>query len=188
MTAAERKRLTVLLSLLGVALLVLVYRALPHGGAAGSSASGKALEFTLQRVPVLSMEVLTPEPTPTGGIGRNPFAFGPKPTPTPAPPRPTLPPRPTRPPQPTPTPRLIHTADGKTLPPPPPFRGTFIGYFGPPERMVAVFRDGKKLKVQVEGGVLDEKFIIRHVDFQSVEIGFVGYPEEVTTRVPLEKK
>ena len=188
MTAAERKRLMILLGVLAAALIVLAVRYIPHGGSTGSAISEKELQFTAHPVPVLSMAVLTPAPSPSSGIGRNPFAYGPKPTPTPAPPRPTQPPRPTRPPRPTPTPRLIHTGDGRTLPPPPPFRDTFIGYFGPPDRMVAVFRNGKKVKVQVEGGVLDDKFIIRHVGFQSVEIGYVGYPKEVTTRVPLESK
>ncbi len=187
MTPAERKRLTVLLALLGVALAVMVVRYLPRGSAGASSALEGELEFTLQRVPVLAMDVLTPVPEPTAGVGRNPFAFGPKPTPTPAPPRPTRPPLPTRPPRPTPTPRMIRTGDGRSLPPPPPFRDAFIGYLGPPGHMVAVFRDGKTIKVQEEGGVLDDTFIIRHVGFQSVEIGYVGYPEEVTTRVPLEK-
>ncbi len=187
MTPAERKRLTLLFGVLVVVLIVLVIRYLPHGAEAGSSASEGDVQFTVHRVPVLAMEVLTPVPEPTGGIGRNPFAFGPKPTPTPAPPRPTRPPLPTRPPRPTPTPRLIRTRDGRSLPPPPPFRDTFIGYFGPANRMVAVFRKGEKVRVQVEGGVLDEKFIVRHVGYQSVEIGYVGYPEEVTTRVPLEK-
>jgi len=187
MTAGERKRLMLLLGILGAGLIVLAVRYFPHGTAGGSSTSEGAIQFALEKVPVLNMEVLTPVPKPTGGIGRNPFAYGPKPTPTPAPPRPTSPPVPTRPPRPTPTPRLIHTADGRALPPPPKFRDKFIGYLGPPDRMVAVFRNGEKVRVQMEGGVLDGKFIIREVGFQSVEIGFVGYPEEVTTRVPLEK-
>lgn len=35
------------------------------------------------------------------------------------------------------------------------------------------------------GHVFDNRFILREVGFESVVIGFVGYPEEVTTRVPL---
>jgi len=188
MSPAERKRLMVLIGILGVVLVFFVIRSMSRGGPANSSTSEGDVQFTARRVPVLDMAVLTPLPRPTGGIGRNPFAFGPKPTPTPAPPRPTRPPLPTRPPRPTPTPRLIHTADGLALPPPPPFRDTFIGYFGPANHLVAVFRNGKRIRVQAEGGVIDDTFIVRHVGYQSVEIGYVGYPEEVTTRVPLEKK
>ncbi len=181
-------RQTVLLGVLGVLLVVAALRFLPGSSGSGAGGGGAAVDFLVQEVPALDMAVLTPVPEGTPGGGRNPFVYGPKPTPTPdTRPRPTLPPRPTRPPRPTPTPRMVRTADGRVLPPPPPFRKKYIGYFGPEERPVAVFREGKEVEVQVRGGVLDDVFIVRDVGFNAVEIGFVGYPEEVTTRVEIEK-
>ncbi len=183
------ERQTVLLGILAVLLVVAALQFLRGGGGVGGGGGADAVDFVVQEVPVLDMAVLTPVPEGSGDTGRNPFVYGPRPTPTPdTRPRPTLPPRPTRrPPRPTPTPRLITTADGRTLPPPPPFRKKYIGYFGPEDRPVAVFREGKEVEVQVQGGVLDDVFIVREVGFNAVEIGFVGYPEEVTTRVDIEK-
>jgi hypothetical protein len=71
------------------------------------------------------------------------------------------------------------------LPPPPPFDRSYLGHFGPGRSPVAVFRNGEKLEVAIEGEVLDEVFILREIGLESVLIGFVGYPEKETTRVPL---
>lgn len=189
MDKAERNRVTVLLAVL-VALL-LVWVALRHrSGAQAGGASGAAeVSYTARTVPVLDLAALTPLPKTSSRFERNPFTFGRPPTPTPnLTPRPTLPPRPTRTPRPTPTPYRIHTSDGRTLGPPPSFTAVYIGYFGPSELPVAVFRKGKRVEVAPKGGILDDVFIIRKVGYDSVEIGYVGYPEEVTKRVPLETK
>ncbi len=188
MTKAERTRVTWMLAVLAVLVLVLVVqrqRARTGGGGPGEMAE---VSFRHRPVPKLDLAALTPVPVGKVKGGRNPFIFGRRPTPTPnLTPRPTLPPRPTRPPRPTPTPWVVHTADGKTLPPPPRFPDTYIGFFGPAEKLVAVFRRGKDVEVAPIGGTIGEKFIVRKIGFDSVTIGYVGYPEEVTTRVPLEK-
>ena len=53
---------------------------------------------------------------------------------------------------------------------------------------MAVFRKGKTLNVAVAGDVLEDTYVLQSVGLESVTIGFVGYPEEVTTRVPLAQK
>jgi hypothetical protein len=53
---------------------------------------------------------------------------------------------------------------------------------------VAVFRNGDKVEVAIPGLTIGDKFILRKVDLESVVIGFVGFPEEVSTRVPLAEK
>lgn len=188
MSGTERNRLFLLLGVLGILVIVLVvqrYRSQQQSRGAGKLAE---VDFAPQTVPALDLAKLTPAPMNADAGERNPFVFGRRPTPTPnLTPRPTLPPRPTRRPHPTPTPYVIHTGDGRTLPPPPPFTGKYIGYFGPPSLPVAVFREGKEVRIAPDGGVLDNVFIIRKVGYESVKIGYVGYPEEVTTRVPLEK-
>jgi len=118
---------------------------------------------------------------------RNPFVFGPPPTPTPnLTPRPMPPPRPTRPPA-RPRPTATPTPPGYRKPPN--FDMEYIGFFGPDERHVAVFRKkdetGAEIDVAPIGGILEEKFILRSIDLESVIIGFVGFPEKEKTRVPL---
>jgi len=176
-----------LLAVLAVAAVVVaVVRLGGGGGVLGGGGGGRAVEFHQHEIPRLVALA-----APAGAAdrpARNPFAYGPPPTPTPnLTPRPTLPPRPRPTPRPTPTPRTIEV-DGRRLPPPPRFDRRLIGYFGPARRLVAVFRKGDEVEVAVAGDVLDGTFVVRDVDVAGVTIGYVGYPEEVTTRVPLAQK
>jgi len=100
----------------------------------------------------------------------------PLPTPTPAPPPPPAPgdPRfvgPLPPPPPTPTP----------APPAIPFK--FIGTFGPRERPIAVLIAGDRTVNARSGDVVFEKFILRRVGYESVDVGFVGFPPAETRRI-----
>lgn len=185
---ANRNQLILLAVLVAVAVVLLVYQLRSGGGLGGGRGRDERVDFKARSVPVLAMEALTPVPGSTEASRRNPFIFGPRPTPTPnLTPPPTLPPRPTRGPRPTPTPNMIEV-NGQLLPPPPDFDEEYIGYFGPDQRRVAVFRKGDRIEVAVAGNVIAETFVVRSVGHQGVEIGFVGYPEEVTTRVPMEEK
>ena len=74
-------------------------------------------------------------------------------------------------------------------PPPPPtppqFTYKFIGTFGRPQNPIATFtRDGEIVNAHV-GDVIEGKFILRRIGIESAEIGFVGFPPDVTQRVPL---
>ncbi len=183
-----RRQYALLVVLVVVAVTVGFYqlRQSRTGGQRAAAAGG--VEFSPHQVPQLMAWQSTPKPDRTPDAIRNPFVYGPPPTPTPnLTPRPTLPPRPTLMPRPTPTPNMIHVG-GRELPPPPPFDRDYIGYFGPKHRFVAVFRKGKHVGVAVAGDVIADTYVLRRVGLESVIIGFVGYPEEVTTRVPLAKK
>lgn len=121
-------------------------------------------------------------------VQRNLFTFGAPPTPTPDPrPTPTPIPMPTPAPRPTPTPAGVPLPDGRRLPPPPPFPLPYLGWLGPRHMPVAVFRDGGEVLVVPVGSVVKEKFVVREVGPTTVTIGYVGYPEEVTTQVPLAR-
>jgi len=65
----------------------------------------------------------------------------------------------------------------------------YIGFFGPRERQVAVFRKkddtGSEIEVAPIGGLIEDQFILRSIDLESAVIGFVGFPEKEKTRVPL---
>jgi hypothetical protein len=52
---------------------------------------------------------------------------------------------------------------------------------------VAVFREGDDVLVAPVGSVVKEKFVVREVGPTTVTIGYLGYPENVTTQVPLSR-
>jgi hypothetical protein len=79
----------------------------------------------------------------------------------------------------------------KANPPPPPapvppqFTMKYIGTFGPPNNPIATFNgNGEIVNVRI-GETIDGKFILRSIGIESVEIGFVGFPADTKTRVPL---
>ena len=184
---AERTRLTVLVGILVVVAAVAAVRLVGRGGIGGGGSSGGPFTYEPNHLPEL-IAVVEHADDRTAGSGRNPFAFGVPPTPTPRPvtPQPTAPPLPTRPPPPTATPR----PDG--LPPPRPFDRQFIGHFGPARLKVAALRrqgageDARaEVEVATEGSVLDGYYIIRSIGLESLDVGFVGYPQTEIQRVPL---
>jgi hypothetical protein len=74
-------------------------------------------------------------------------------------------------------------------PPPPPTPPTFpykyIGTFGNPANPIATFTGSDQILNVRVGETIDGKFVLRGIGIESVEIGFVGFPNDVHTRVPL---
>jgi hypothetical protein len=102
----------------------------------------------------------------------------PPPTPTPAPPPPPGPgnpafigPLPPPPPPPTPT------------PPEPTFK--LIGIFGPKERPIAVLANGDDIFNVRAGETVLGRWIIRKVGYESIDVGFVGFPPTEMRRLPI---
>ena len=132
-------------------------------------------------VPIVTKDMLNPLRGKAGDSGRNIFDFRaptvpPPPTPTPAPPPPPAPGSalfvgPMPPPGPTPTPV------------PPAINFKFLGTFGPKDQSIAVLREGDQLLNARAGDVVFGKYILRSIGYESVQIGYVGYPPEVTTRL-----
>ena len=107
--------------------------------------------------------------------GRNIFDFRP-PTPTPIPtprPAPTLPPMQGPPPPPSPPP----------TPAPPDVNFRFIGTFGPKDQPIAVLVSGDKILNARAGDVVFDRFIVRRVGYESIDVGFVGFAPTETRRV-----
>ena len=70
-------------------------------------------------------------------------------------------------------------------PVPPQFTMKYIGTFGPVNNPIATFNgNGEIVNVRI-GETIDGKFVLRSIGIESVEIGFVGFPADVKTRVPL---
>ena len=186
---SDPRKLAVLAGLLVMLAVVVVYRlrpALVEGIAGGAGpAAGKVGSYD---VPKLGWSVSA---TPKAGSergSRSLFTFGPAPTPTPDL-RPTPTPLPTLPPRPTavPVPQGIEMEDGSRLPPPPAFSMTYLGWLGPDRLPIGVFRDGGEVVVISRGDTVKNRFILRDVGPSSVTIGYVGYPESVTKKVPLSQ-
>jgi len=70
-------------------------------------------------------------------------------------------------------------------PKPPPFTLQYLGKFGPEERPIAVFTDGKNILNVQEGEVIQGKFIVGQIGFESVEIQFVDFPNWPSQRLPV---
>lgn len=185
----DPRKLAYLAGLLLVLVLVVVYRlkpALVESVVGGSEAGpGKVGSYD---VPRLGWSAAERQEKVEGGGKRNLFTYGPPPTPTPdlrptPTPPPTLPPRPYVPP----TPAGVEVEGGTRLPPPPAFSLTFLGWLGPDRQPIGVFRDGGEIVVFARGDTVKNRFILREVGPNSVTVGYVGYPANVTKKVPLSQ-
>jgi hypothetical protein len=143
-------------------------------------ARGRGREVQWDDVPVLSKKDFQVPPSRDGlDVGRDLFGIPREPTrkppPTPFPPPP--PPGDTRfigplpPPGPTPTPK------------PPEITFKFVGTFGPKGHPIAVIQEGDKVYNVRAGDILFDKFVLRNVGYESLDIGFVGYPETESRRI-----
>lgn len=76
-------------------------------------------------------------------------------------------------------------------PPPPPapvppqFDYKYIGTFGGATNPIATFARNEEIVNVRAGEVIDGKFILRSIGIESVEIGYVGFPPDVRTRIPI---
>jgi hypothetical protein len=200
------RRQAILLAALAVVLLLAVVRWGPGGGAAAPPTAGPSArpkpggdpagdeaapaagrgrraavkEVNPDDVPLLEAgDFETGKPRSSAAdTGRDLFGLSeptkrPQPTPTPAPPPPgdvrfvgPLPP-----PPPTPTPK------------PPDIAFKFLGTFGPKDRPIAVVQQGEQVMNVRSGDTLFGKFILRKVGYESIDVGFVGFPESETRRL-----
>jgi hypothetical protein len=136
-----------------------------------------------QDVPLITERDLDPLVGGGGSTDRDLFDFReptprPAPVPTPAPPPPPAPGQPAfvgplPPPGPTPTP----------VPPAPPFK--LIGIFGTREDPIAALQVGEVTQTARTGDVVLARWILRRVGFESIDIGFVGYPPTETRRMAI---
>lgn len=186
LSSLEPKKIAILAVLLVVLAAVVVYRLRPALVQAVAVGGGKVARVGSYTVPVLGWERARPREVPTPRTGRSLFTFSAPPTPTPDR-RPTAPPPTPPPPPPTPTPEGIYV-DGKwILPPPPAFTMSYLGWLGPDRLPVAVFRDGDDVLAVPVGETVKQKFVVREVGPAAVTVGFVGYPKDVTSKVPLAR-
>jgi len=70
-------------------------------------------------------------------------------------------------------------------PVPPQFPYKYIGTFGPAANPIATFTNNGEIVNVRTGDTFDGKFILKTIGIESVEIAYVGFPPDVTTRVPI---
>ena len=124
--------------------------------------------------------------------GRDPWRFAvPPPPPTPPPPPPPSPEEIARRQE---AERLLAEERARqeaarlkeiNTPRPPQFTFQYLGKFGPEERPIAVFTDGKNILNVQEGEVIQGKFIVGQIGLESVEIQFVDFPNWPPQRLPV---
>lgn len=190
----KRQKQLGLLGVLGALLLLIILRATPAGSPpapaerGGDSETGYRPSFgkkedtkvSPDQLPDIDPSALRP---PSAGIGepkRDIFKFR-EPPPPPPPPR--------RPPA---TPPGAAAFIGPLPPPPPPPPPTppavpfqFTGTLGPAQAPVAVLVEGDRLVLARQGETVDGKFIIRKIGYESIDVGFVGFPESNRQRIPV---
>ncbi len=147
--------------------------------------AGARKTISAEEVTSISKDDLRPRPPRAASGERDLFdprepTHTPAPTATPPPPPPPEPgdPRyvgPLPPPPPTPTP----------APPAIPFK--FIGSFGPRERPIAVLGAGERLVNARAGDKVFDQFILRRVGYESIDVGFVGFPDSEVRRIGIDK-
>jgi hypothetical protein len=181
----ERRLLAGLAGALALAVVVRLAGRDAAGPAAGEVAARRAVagaEAPAVRE-VVDLDVASLLPTEGGHqVGRDPFRFGALPPPPPPPPEPPRPPAPAptyvevvpRPPPPPPVPT-----------PPSPDHLRFLGIFGPANRRIAVVNTGEEIHNVTEGAVLEGRFVVQQIGFESVAITFVGFPQEPPRRLPV---
>ena len=201
----REKRLLGLLGLLAAAFAVraLFTLARPSGGGGGgetaaasarpastSSRFGRGSRQRVAQIPdevaQLRLEDLVIAPR-DFTVGRDPFRYGPPPPPPP-PPGPSA----------EDLERMRREAEearrraeaaarAAAIPRPPPITVVYLGSFGPSARKVAVFsgEDGEKLYNALVGDVLEGKFIVDRIGFESVDLKFVGFPDEPAKRLAI---
>lgn len=190
------RRTTILLGLLGATLLLaLVLRSgtcdgggavadVAPGTAGRAAAASRARRGGAAPAPVhqvVALRSVDLEDVPSEyEPGRDPFNFYQAPKPPPPPPpkpveRPVVaPPRPVEQGPPTPP-----------APQPPPIEVEYLGSFGTQTRPIAVFSDGEEIYNVRLGDVIDGKFRVVRIGYESVDLAFVDFPEVPAKRLPI---
>lgn len=195
-SARERRLLALLGVVAGLALLRWVWSAATTASAGGrsprSAATGRAASGQSGASPALPSSVveieswrLEAEPRPFA-VGRDLFHFAPPPPPPP--------------PSAAELERARLAAEARrrqaeeaarqaAIPRPPEFSLSYLGSFGPERKRIAVFRtgDGANVLNALEGDVLEGKFVVRHIGFESVDIGFVAFPDAPVRRIGISE-
>ncbi len=182
----REKRLLLLLAVVAAVFALSRWgRSLLPGGA-GEDATTPAARLSSKGLEVVELRTDALD-APTGQYragGRDPFHYGPPPPPPP------------------PTPEELAALERarreqeearqreeaarrewESRPHPPAVDVVYLGSFGPAGRRIAVFSDGQNIYNALEGETLAGKFIVQRIGYESVDLKFVGFPDEPAKRL-----
>ena len=191
MSAAEdrsNRPRPLLLVLLGVVALIAGWRYLPSfGGGPGFTRTTSAdLRSTTIEVVELAAHTLD-QPPPEAMAARDPWSFGSRPAPERVIPETTLPepePQPVQPVVPA-RPKPAPPAPKVLGPRPPAVDIVYLGTLGRDADPVAVFSDGTEIYNALEGDLVKDRFEVQRIGYESVDLVFVGFPDEPAVRLAI---
>jgi len=112
--------------------------------------------------------------------GRDPWRYGPAEQPPPKPPPASTP---QAQPVTKPTPKPVVNSEPQK-PRPPAIDVVLLGTFGPERRQIAVFADQDSTIINaLVGDVVKDKFQVHRIGIESVDLTFVGFPDEPPARL-----
>ncbi len=180
-----------LLGLLGIVVVVAAWRYLPSFGGGPGFTRTSAADLRSTTIDVVELAPYTlDQPPPPSRPTRDPWSFGTRPAPeetgeSAAPP----PPEPLQPAiAETPAPPVIRDtpAPEPLGPKPPPVDVFYIGSFGRSDNPIAVFVDAdKSIFNALEGDLVKDKFEVQNIGYESVDLLFVGFPDEQPVRLAI---
>ncbi|MGD2115260.1 MAG: hypothetical protein PVG07_09420 [Acidobacteriota bacterium] len=185
----SRRQIT-LLGLLGASVVLALLLGVETGGGAGDDENGRspvrARAARRSTADPAVHQVVELRSGPLDDVasqyepGRDPFRFY-------EPPRPEPKPAPEPKPEPTPEPvQRVEAPPPEPLgPQPPPIELDFVGSFGPEEQPIAVFTDGEEIYNVRLGDVIDGKFRLIRIGYESVDLAFVDFPDVPAERLPI---
>jgi hypothetical protein len=71
----------------------------------------------------------------------------------------------------------------EAIPKPPPVDVTYLGSFGPETGKIAVLSDGTNIYNALLGDIVNGKFIVARIGYESVDLRFVGFPNTPAARL-----
>ena len=179
-----------LLGLLGIVVVIAGWRYLPSFGGGPGFTRTTATDLRSSTIDVVELAAYTlDQPPPPSRPARDPWSFGTRPAPEPTgvepvapPPSAPEPPRPAIPETPEPKP----PAPEPLGPEPPPIDVFYIGSFGRSDNPIAVFIDAdKSIFNALEGDLVKDKFEVQNIGYESVDLLFVGFPDERPVRLAI---
>lgn len=177
-----------LLVLLAVVAVIAGWRYLPSfGGGPGFTRTTSADP----RSPVIEVVELAPhtldEPPMEGMAARDPWSFGSRPAPERATPEVTLTDPEPQPVQPVVTqiPKPVPPAPKPVGPRPPAVDIVYLGTLGRDDDPVAVFSDGSEIYNALKGDLVKDQFEVQRIGYESVDLVFVGFPDEPAVRLAI---
>lgn len=180
-----------LLGLLGIVVVVAAWRYLPSFGGGPGFTRTTTADLRSTAIDVVELAPYTLEqPPPPSRPSRDPWSFGTRPAPeatgepvAPPPPEPVQPAVPE-----TPAPPVIRDTPAPEAlgPKPPPVDVFYIGSFGRSDNPIAVFVDAdKSIFNALEGDLVKDKFEVQNIGYESVDLLFVGFPDEQPVRLAI---